>query len=736
MAAADPTTLDLVLKVIGGLSAVTAVATGSVKAAIWAVGKRKAARAKQLLETDAFAKSYGSEQLRAASEFYVEPDCASVDPSHEVDLRNVLSTREPLFSAMDRYLDSPKYRYFLLLADSGMGKTAFVLNYYLRNRLRADDARKRIAVVPLSAANADEQIAAITEPEKTILLLDSFDEDAKAIDDYQKRIGELVRKTAAFHKLLVTCRTQFFKKDDEIPQLTGVTRVGVLPLGEKREFEFFKLYLQPLDDRQVETYLKRRCSGPGKRKLRGQAAALVKDIGDLAARPMLLTYVPELLDKKQCRYGCAYEIYNGLVEGWFQREDCWFKGAEAQIRVFCLDLAVDVWKHRKTRGAEQLSHDELLGLIPKYGLTLVDPKLVRSRLLLNRTGDGFFKFAHRSIMEYLVVRARLEGRKGSEDLEWSDQMTAFLRQALESGTPAKGASLQGADLRGCNLRRTDLTGANLTGTNLAEATFDFGIIRAARLDFAKSPDLGVTEPTTGIRFRYVPGGQFRMGGDAHADERPAHWVEMSPFWIAETPVTNGQYNRFIEATRHRKPEQGANQQFSSPDQPVVGVDWNDAVAFCAWLSAAASAAAALPTEAQWEYAARGTDGREYPWGNEPPDATRACYSENSGGHPATVGSYPAGRGPFGTLDQAGNVWEWCRDVWDAQAYQKRAGKAVSDPIVTEGNKSMHPLRGGSWVVSAECLRSTSRLWLVANYRFYRFRFDLIGFRCVISAPSG
>ncbi len=81
---------------------------------------------------------------------------------------------------------------------------------------------------------------------------------------------------------------------------------------------------------------------------------------------------------------------------------------------------------------------------------------------------------------------------------------------------------------------------------------------------------------------------------------------------------------------------------------MVGVHWHDAVAYCRWLSETGALAVTLPSEAQWEFAARGTDGREYPWGNEKPDSSRACYRK---GRPSSVGSYPAGRGPFGTLDQ-------------------------------------------------------------------------------------
>jgi len=131
--------------------------------------------------------------------------------------------------------------------------------------------------------------------------------------------------------------------------------------------------------------------------------------------------------------------------------------------------------------------------------------------------------------------------------------------------------------------------------------------------------------------------------------------------------------------------------------PVVGVSWFDAVAFAKWLTERAGATFRLPSEAQWEYAARGSDGRLYPWGDETPDSSFACYSSDRlRTHPEVVGSYPKGRGPFGCLDQAGNVFEWCLDVWDPLVYQARLGTVFSDPVAIKGFSSQRVLRGGTW----------------------------------------
>jgi serine/threonine-protein kinase len=236
--------------------------------------------------------------------------------------------------------------------------------------------------------------------------------------------------------------------------------------------------------------------------------------------------------------------------------------------------------------------------------------------------------------------------------------------------------------------------------------------------------------TTGIRLLPIPGGRFQMGSDRYDIERPIHWVRLSDFWLAETPVTNQQYGKFLEGTGHAEPTYWRDRRFSQPEQPVLGVSWEDAMAFCEWLAKESGQPVTLPSEAQWEYAARGTDGREYPWGGEEPDETRACFDQDwKTGRPAAVGSFPQGRGPFGTLDQAGNVWEWCLDVWDEKAYQKRSREEPLDPVVREGG-SFRPLRGGSWLYHAEDLRSAFRSWLRAARRL-----NYLGFRVAVAPAS-
>ncbi|GEM_PF-894099 len=228
---------------------------------------------------------------------------------------------------------------------------------------------------------------------------------------------------------------------------------------------------------------------------------------------------------------------------------------------------------------------------------------------------------------------------------------------------------------------------------------------------------------TGMVLIRVPAGEFQMGSaDGSDDQKPVHRVVLDEYLIGKYEVTNAQYRAFVKATGRKEPPQppdgcGYLNYFGDArydDYPVVDVSWEDAKAYCDW------AGLALPTEAQWEYAARGKSGRKYPWGNEEPDANRAQYgkSVNSGDYTKRVGSFPTGVSAVGALDMGGNVWEWCAD-WYGDKYYGGCGDGMRNPIGPDSD-SYRVLRGGSWIVSDTCLRGS-----------YRDRYDP-GFRYIDS----
>jgi formylglycine-generating enzyme required for sulfatase activity len=212
----------------------------------------------------------------------------------------------------------------------------------------------------------------------------------------------------------------------------------------------------------------------------------------------------------------------------------------------------------------------------------------------------------------------------------------------------------------------------------------------------------------------VPAGDSWMGSeDGGSEERPRRKVYLDGFYIDRTEVTNAQYRRFMEATGQRAPAYWGNSRFNAPDQPVVGVDWGDARAYCAW------AGKRLPTEAEWEKTARGPDGRRYPWGDEW-DPRKANFAEGGPGKPTPVGSYRAGASPYGAVDMAGNVWEWVADWYQRDYYTKAPSRNPPGP----DQGALKVLRGGSWYDYPFDLRAAYRSFSTPD-----FRITYIGFRC-------
>jgi formylglycine-generating enzyme required for sulfatase activity len=251
----------------------------------------------------------------------------------------------------------------------------------------------------------------------------------------------------------------------------------------------------------------------------------------------------------------------------------------------------------------------------------------------------------------------------------------------------------------------------------------------------------------------VPGGTFTMGADGvgEADEQPAHGVTVKGFLLDRTEVTNRQYLTCVQAGKcapfrddvARGFGAGPEAGFRGGDQPVVGVSFQDAGAYCAFRGKR------LPSEAEWERAARGDDGRKFAWGNDKPAPHLACYGRKPGARGATtdvVGAHPAGAGPYGHLDLTGNVWEWTSDLYDPIAYRRPGaaqGKPGSCAEVLEtlswlrktgqrGFTGKNPiptvcervLRGGAFNYDAGGLRASNRVHHPESWRML-----VAGFRC-------
>jgi formylglycine-generating enzyme required for sulfatase activity len=275
-------------------------------------------------------------------------------------------------------------------------------------------------------------------------------------------------------------------------------------------------------------------------------------------------------------------------------------------------------------------------------------------------------------------------------------------------------------------------------------------LSASTLSHSDVESLRPTLTHKGIEFILIPAGVFEMGStkaeidaafesanlrsstlerQVFAAEAPKHTVHLDAYYISKYEITNVQYRAFVEATGHKPPYDRKEKrwiwdvpEFSHPNRPVSGVTWFDAAAFCDW------SGVKLPTEAQWEKAARGTDRRKYPWGNTAPNRRMAAFGKNVA-HPVEVGSYPQDMSPYGVMDMAGNVSEWCRDGYNASFYRY---SPLKNPlyIARSRRNAARSIRGGAYNYSTVYLRSALRTRLPANMSFRG-----IGFRVVYIPPS-
>jgi formylglycine-generating enzyme required for sulfatase activity len=216
----------------------------------------------------------------------------------------------------------------------------------------------------------------------------------------------------------------------------------------------------------------------------------------------------------------------------------------------------------------------------------------------------------------------------------------------------------------------------------------------------------------------IPEGWFLMGSDAgQENERPVHRVWIGAFELGECQVTNAEYARFLAATNHRKPLHSNDPNLSDPAQPVVAPSWFDAVAYCDWLGRATQRHFRLPTEAEWEYAARGgLEQKQFPWGDDPAESL-ANYASRWKTGPEPVGR--AERNAYGLCDIGANVHEWCADWFGADYYGVSPERNPQGP--SEGARRAS--RGGSWRHYTKVSRCAARSSIPPEFQYadYGFR---------------
>jgi formylglycine-generating enzyme required for sulfatase activity/Holliday junction resolvase-like predicted endonuclease len=631
----------------------------------------------------ALVADYEGDEL---STYYVDLGCRSGDGS----------AYKPMDDYVDRWLGDPARNHISMLGDYGTGKTSFCRQYAakLGRRWLADPDHHRIPIlislrdyakaVSLKQLVTDflvnrygiqagyEAFRRFNADGKLLLLFDGFDEMAQKVD-YQTTVDnfeELARAVEAHSKVLLTCRTPYFRTHREAEELLSRRRPeplveardlherAAIDLTERPNFEI--VHLLPFGRQDIQAMLRARfpAEWPGY----WQQIEDTYNLKELAQRPVLLDMIARSLPhlKKPGQALNAARLYEAYTDLWLLRDE--EKGhtliTRTDRRLFMQELALEILRREELSIHFSRLPERVRAHFRLEKATEIDyfEHDIRTCSFLNRDEEGNYRFVHKSFGEFFVaqwlVPKLLDG--SAPEMRINEEVRGFVRGLLAEGK------------------------------------------------WPPPPPPGVEVPEGMV---WVPPGPFIMGGELGLPLQVARIAQ--GFFIARTPVTNSQYARFVAKTGHAPPRhwEGKTPPKQIARHPVTYVSWDDATAY------AKRAGGRLPTEQEWEKAARGTDGREYPWGEWAEDYCNSMEAGTSGTTP--VGQYsPQGDSPYGCADMAGNVWEWT-----ASEYKPGSGERV--------------VRGGSWDDDQRGGRCVSRI----RNRPYRSD-DNMGMRVVVSRAPG
>jgi formylglycine-generating enzyme required for sulfatase activity len=582
--------------------------------------------------------------------YYVDPDSQEVNPA-ETRVEDFNVSRQSTFKKLNDFfnytdLTNPGNRVMFFLSDAGMGKTSLLAMLKLID-LTTFLPRKYSFELFKLGENTLQEIEKIEGKRKTILLLDSLDEDKTAVGRVEERILEILDLTKNFHKVIITCRTQFFPARMESP--------GKIELGG---YKCYAKYLSFFDNEKVDEYLRKRFSKKilifklkDKRKI-NKAKKIIDKMGSLRCRPMLLAHIDDFMKNESKLTGDMdeYEVYNVLLDNWLAREETKTRKPKEELLKACMLLAVEM-QIKKVRAIPGTDLRKLVASFP--GIERVESIDVEGRSLLNKNSQGDYRFSHYSIQEFLVAKYILANP--GEKLIEETGITDFIWKML------------------------------LVIVRIP------GITRMRQLGIETIPDF-VIKKLLEIEWIKIPAGRFQMGSKEYSGET-VHTVSLDSFYMSKTVVTFDQYGLFCVETGRDNP---GDKGWGRGNRPVINVSWNDANEFCKWLSGIIGKKVHLPTEAQWEYACRAeTTGERY---GKLEDI--AWYGDNSNRrtHPVAQKQPNA----YGLYDMLGNVWEWCNDY-----YGKYPNKSVTNPTGPKYGP-LRILRGGGWLNDGRYARSAYR----------------------------
>jgi len=382
---------------------------------------------------------FSSFEIKAATKLYINTMFQDIDPATlEEPLENQYSRqRSNLIKNFISKIFVDKNQneaFFLVLGDTGLGKTTFLINLFIKYKQKFTffnviPYKYKIRLYPLNNGEFNSFVNLIGEEEKnkTILLIDAFDEDIKAQVNVSERIDEIIELSKNFKFVIITSRTQFFNSQEEIPKYTKIHRSG----GSKGLYQLVKFYISPLTNKEIKKYINRRFSIFNRSK-RNKANSILKHSPYLLARPMLLTQIDDLLDIDKSKI-TQLDIYRHLVNKWIDREsiNCGqnFEKCKDKLLLMVLDIAIYIYKNPQANRYKYSIHiDNIKAISSRYSIDIEkfsqDPKTI-----LNRNADNYFKFAHKSIYEFLLARQASVDFEFYKYFDWNEN--SFSKELFE-----------------------------------------------------------------------------------------------------------------------------------------------------------------------------------------------------------------------------------------------------------------------------------------------------------------
>lgn len=448
---------------------------------------------------------------KQSMKYYIPTRGQRTDPSDEKFINYPSIKLLPFFTKYA--LKKTETQYFIILADSGMGKTTFLLKLYSEYNKKIIK-KNSIVYIPLALEKSIDMIREVKNKPNAILLLDGLDEDPYAMEDYSKRLKDIYRETELFYSVIISCRTQFFPNQNSEPEYIKKRKIGT---GNKG-IRFEKFYISPFNDNEIDLFLKKKYNIFFERKKIKRSKELITNCHQLMIRPMLLAYIDDLLVSKRNTYDYAYKIYKELVYRWIERESLDRK-YKVNLYIFSEKLAEFMYLKKTLYVLE----NDISKLCDEYNIQIRNIE-AKSRSLLNRTVDGKYKFAHKSILEYFLADKAytdLEFRKSITNNKFNgyDMAKLFLEEMcnnyvnkLYRGNPFE---LESSSFDFFQLSKRKFSGniinCNFEGSNLFQAYFGGIVIKDTNLQKTDMREANMRETkliNTNLSYAYLDGADF------------------------------------------------------------------------------------------------------------------------------------------------------------------------------------------------------------------------------------